>query len=40
LIEEGLRAVVDARGAQPVNRRRVTLPVSKARGGLVPGVDL
>jgi hypothetical protein len=40
LIEDGLRAVVDVRSAQPVNRRRVTLPVSKAKGGLLPGVDL
>jgi hypothetical protein len=39
LIEDGLRAVVDAR-SKPVRRRRVVLPVSKATGGLLPGVDL
>jgi hypothetical protein len=39
LIEEGLRAVVDER-PRPARRRRVVLPVSKATGGLRPGVDL
>ena len=39
LIEEGLRAVVDER-PKPAKRRRVVLPVSKATGGLMPGVDL
>ena len=39
LIEEGLRAVVDERG-KPAKRRRVVRPVSKASGGLLPGVDL
>jgi hypothetical protein len=39
LIEEGLRAVVDER-PKPAGRRRVVLPVSKATGGLRPGVDL
>jgi hypothetical protein len=39
LIEDGLRAVVDAR-SKPARRRRVVLPVSKATGGLLPGVDL
>jgi hypothetical protein len=39
LIEEGLRAVVDGRG-RAAKRRRVVLPVSKATGGLLPGVDL
>ena len=39
LIEEGLRAVVDER-PKPAKRRRVELPVSKATGGLMPGVDL
>ena len=40
LIEDGLRAVVDDRG-KPAKRRRVVLPrVSKATGGLLPGVDL
>ena len=39
LIEEGLRAVLDER-PKPAKRRRVVLPVSKATGGLMPGVDL
>jgi hypothetical protein len=39
LIEDGLRAVVDER-ERPAKRRRVALPVSKATGGLRPGVDL
>ncbi len=39
LIEDGLRAVVDAQ-PKPAKRRRVVLPVSKATGGLLPGVDL
>jgi ribbon-helix-helix CopG family protein len=39
LIEDGLRAVVDEQG-RPPKRRRVVLPVSKATGGLMPGVDL
>ncbi|MCC6946590.1 MAG: hypothetical protein IT539_02385 [Bradyrhizobiaceae bacterium] len=39
LIEEGLRGVVDQR-EKPVKRRRVVLPVSKAGGGLLPGVDI
>jgi hypothetical protein len=39
LIEEGLRVVVNERG-KPAKRRRVVLPVSKATGGLLPGVDL
>jgi hypothetical protein len=39
LIEDGLRAVVDERPKSP-KRRRVVLPVSKATGGLMPGVDL
>jgi hypothetical protein len=39
LIEEGLRAVLDE-GGRPAKRRRVVLPVSKAKGGLLPGVDL
>ena len=39
LIEDGVRAVVDERG-KPGKRRRVVLPVSKATGGLLPGVDL
>jgi hypothetical protein len=39
LIEDGLRAVVDE-ASKPAKRRQVVLPVSKARGGLLPGVDL
>jgi hypothetical protein len=40
LIEDGLRRVVDERG-KPGRRRRVVLPrVSKATGGLLPGIDL
>ena len=39
LIEDGLRAVVSD-GGKPAKRRRVVLPVSKATGGLLPGVDL
>jgi len=39
LIEDGLRAVVAERG-KPAKGRRVVLPVSKATGGLLPGVDL
>jgi hypothetical protein len=39
LIEESLRAAVDAR-PNTGKRRRVVLPVSKATGGLLPGVDL
>lgn len=39
LIEDGLRVVVDERPKSP-KRRRVVLPVSKATGGLRPGVDL
>jgi hypothetical protein len=38
LIEEGLKAVlVDSK---PVRRTRVNLPISKASGGTLPGVDL
>ena len=39
LIEDGLRAVVDERG-KPSKQPRVALPISKATGGLMPGVDL
>jgi hypothetical protein len=39
LIEEGLRTVVDKR-PRPAKRRRVVLPVSRATGGLMPGIDL
>jgi hypothetical protein len=39
LIETGLRLVlVQSKSARP--RARVTLPVSGARGGVLPGVDL
>lgn len=39
LIEEGLRlAISGPRGER--SRKRVMPPVSKARGGLMPGVDL
>lgn len=37
LIEEGLQAVLAER-AKPA-KRRVVLPVSKATGGLQPGID-
>ena len=39
LIEDGLRAVVAERG-QPLKQKRVLPRVSKATGGLLPGVDL
>ena len=39
LIERGLREVVYAKPA-PAKRRKATLPVSKAKGGLRPGIDL
>jgi hypothetical protein len=39
LIEDGLRAVVDARET-PAKRKRILPRVSKATGGLLPGVDL
>lgn len=39
LIEEGLRLVL-AGGETPARRRRIVLPVSRARGGVLPGVDL
>lgn len=38
LIEEGLTVVIEKRARQP--RERVVLPVSKAGGGVRPGVDL
>jgi hypothetical protein len=38
LIEEGLRLVLDE--PKSGKARRVLLPVSKATGGLMPGVDL
>lgn len=39
LIERGLRLVVSASQRPPV-RRRITLPVSRAKGGTRQGVDL
>ena len=38
LIEEGLKAVLSER--QPLRQGRVRLPVSKASGGTLPGIDL
>jgi hypothetical protein len=39
LIEDGLRSVV-AEGGKPTRRRGVLLPVSKATGGPMPGIDI
>ena len=39
LIEEGLRLVL-ANGGIPVRRKKIVLPVSRERGGVLPGVDL
>ncbi len=39
LIEDGLRLVLNERGAVKA-QKRVTPPVSKASGGLRPGIDL
>jgi hypothetical protein len=39
LIEDGLRRVLDERGASK-SEKRIMPPVSKARGGLRPGIDL
>ncbi|SPF35701.1 Antitoxin VapB25 [Candidatus Sulfopaludibacter sp. SbA4] len=38
LIEEGLRK--ELAHSKPGPRRKVVLPVSKCRGGVMPGVDL
>ena len=38
LIEEGLGVVLEQ--ARPARAHKVKLPVSRARGGLLPGVDL
>ena len=38
LIEEGLERVLDK--ARPARTQRASLPVSRARGGLLAGVDL
>ena len=40
LIEEGLRLVLIAAPSPATRRERVILPVSKAGGGVLPGVDL
>jgi len=37
LIEQGLRLILSQSGSV---RKRITLPVSTATGGLLPGVDL
>lgn len=39
LIERGLRLVL-ARGEGGPSRRRIRLPVSRASGGTLPGIDL
>lgn len=40
LIEQGLRLVLaQSRSAQP-RRKRVVLPICRAGGGVLPGVDL
>lgn len=39
LIEQGLRLVL-AQSGSPLRRRRVTLPVCRAGGGTLPGIDL
>lgn len=39
LIEEGLRSVIAEKPAGSVQSRRVKLPVSTAKGGLLPGID-
>ena len=39
LIEQGLRLVLAQSRSQP-HRKRVALPVSRARGGVLLGVDL
>jgi len=38
LVEEGLMLVLTE--TKEANRRRISLPVSKASGGVLPGVDL
>jgi hypothetical protein len=38
LIEEALRTMLAE--SKPARRRRVQLPISKASGGTLPGVDL
>ncbi|ARQ00270.1 ribbon-helix-helix protein, CopG family [Pseudorhodoplanes sinuspersici] len=39
LIEDGLRRVVNETAAKP-KKRRVSLPVSMATGGPMPGIDI
>ena len=39
LIEDGLRKVLDELGP-PTRRKRILPPVSSAKGGLMPGIDL
>ena len=39
LIEDGLRAVLNE-SPRPAKRKRITPRISKATGGLMPGVDL
>ncbi len=38
LVEEGLKAILI--DSKPARRTRVKLPISKASGGTLPGVDL
>lgn len=40
LIEEGLRAQLQTSAPDKKRRARFTLPVSKATGGVRPGIDL
>jgi hypothetical protein len=40
LIEQGLRLVLAGSRLRAVRPRRIVLPVSKARGGTLPGIDL
>jgi hypothetical protein len=40
LIEEGLRQVVEEKKEGASRKKRKPLPVSKATGGLKPGIDL
>ena len=39
LVDEGIRLAL-ARGKKEQRRRRISLPVCKAGGGTLPGVDL
>jgi hypothetical protein len=40
LIEQGLRLVLAQSRSARERRRRVVLPVSRAAGGVLPGIDL